>query len=125
MKADPRMLAFRQYVNLPRHMSGGFDHADVHEESGRVFVAHTATGSIEVIDGTKNIHLKTIRGCPEASGILCAQETGLVFAAARGAGKVMFVEPRELSISGQIPVGPRPNGLAWDTRRRQLVVADV
>ena len=45
----------------------GFDHADVHKSSGRVFVAHTATGRIEVIDVERSVHLKTISGSPGAS----------------------------------------------------------
>ncbi len=67
-------------VGLPSHTSGGFDHGDVHLASGRVFVAHTSTGAIEVIDGERVQHIGTAPGCPEASGVLCAQEAGLVFA---------------------------------------------
>ena len=61
-------------IGLPPHPSGGFDHGDVHLATGRVFVAHTAVGTIEVIDGGRGVHTATIPGCPEASGVLCAQE---------------------------------------------------
>ena len=63
-------------VALPPHRSGGFDHGDVHLATGRVFVAHTALGAVEVIDGERATHLHSIDGCPEASGVLCAQEEG-------------------------------------------------
>jgi hypothetical protein len=33
-------------VRLPEHAAGGFDHGDVHTPSGRVFVAHTANGTV-------------------------------------------------------------------------------
>ena len=32
-------LALRQYISLPPHPAGDFDHGDVYLESGRVFVA--------------------------------------------------------------------------------------
>lgn len=48
------VLKFNSYIRLPFHSSGGFDHADVHLQSGTVFVAHTANGTVEIIDGLKN-----------------------------------------------------------------------
>ena len=79
-------LLVSRYVDLPPHQPGGFDHADVHLESGRVYVAHTATGTVEAIDGEQAKHLATLPGCLEASGVVCAQNENLVFAASRGAG---------------------------------------
>jgi hypothetical protein len=39
------------FVELPPHAhDGGFDHAAVHEASGRIYVAHTANDAIDVID---------------------------------------------------------------------------
>jgi DNA-binding beta-propeller fold protein YncE len=126
----PLTLRFNQFVNLPPHSQGeegvargGFDHGDVHRSSGRIFVAHTAAGSIEVIDGNLAAHIKTIFRCPEAR-VLCAQEQNLIFAAARGAGKVLVINPISCAIIREIEVGPKPNGLAWDSTRKQLLVAD-
>jgi DNA-binding beta-propeller fold protein YncE len=90
-----------------------------------VFVAHTATGSIEVIDGEQYLHIATISGCPEASGVICAKNDDLIFAAARGAGKILVIDPMSRILIREISAGSKPNGLAWDTRRRQLLVADV
>ena len=113
-------------IGLPPHSPvGGFDHGDVHLETGRVFVAHTAAGAVEIIDGKHGAHLGTIAGCPEASGVLCAQDERLVFAAARGAGKVLVIAADSQHVIGEIAVGPKPNGLAWDARRRRLLVAGV
>jgi DNA-binding beta-propeller fold protein YncE len=118
-------LALRGHVDLPRHEAGGFDHGDVQRASGRVYVAHPANGTVEVLDGERLAHLATVSGCPEASGVLCAQEAGLTFAAARGAGKVLVLEDGSGRLVREVAVGPRPNGLAWDPRRRRLLVADV
>ena len=110
---------------LPPHASGGFDHGDVHQPTGRVFVAHTTLGTIEVIDGPRGAHLRTIDGCPEASGVLCPQHEEIVVAAARGAGKILMIDATLGEVTGEVQVGQRPNGLAWDSRRRRILVADV
>ena len=118
-------LRFRQSIPLPPHPAGDYDHGDVHLATGRVFIANTAAGKVEVLDGERRQHLLTIPGCPEASGVLCAQEEGLVFAAARGTGKLLIIDAASLTIMREIAVGFRPNGLAWDPQEKRLLVADV
>jgi DNA-binding beta-propeller fold protein YncE len=119
-----RMLKLRGHLELPPHAAGGFDHGDVHLATGRVFVAHTAKGTIEVIDGGRHEH--TIPGCPEGSGVLCTQgDDALVFVAARGAGKVLVLDPRSFELRNEVVVGPKPNGLAFDPTRGHVLVADV
>jgi DNA-binding beta-propeller fold protein YncE len=116
-------LQLHGHVTLPPHAAGGFDHGDVLSESGRVFVAHTAFDSVNVIDDN---HVQTVMGCNEGSGVLCTQDSEpRVFAAARGAGKVQVIDARSLAVRRDLTVGPKPNGLAWDASRRQLLVADV
>ncbi len=116
-------LQLRGDVVLPQHATGGFDHGDVHAPTGRVFVAHTANDTVDVLDG-KSVH--SIGGCPEGSGVLCTRgDDALVFAAARAAGKVLVLDPLSYEVKAEIGVGPKPNGLAWDDGRHQLLVADV
>jgi hypothetical protein len=110
---------------LPHHSSGDFDHADVYEKSGLVFVAHTANGTVEIIDGEKFQHRSTVAGCPEASGVLCAQGEALVFAASRGTGRILKLDAVTGKVLMEMAVGSRPNGLAWDPARKRLMVADV
>src|SRR6266581_4012114 len=118
-------LVLRQYIPLPPHPAGDFDHGDVYLESGRVFVANTAAGTVEVIDGEHLRHLATIPDCQEASGVLAAQEDALIFAAARGAGKLLVIDPTANVVLRTVAVGHRPNGLAWDGHRKHVLVADV
>jgi DNA-binding beta-propeller fold protein YncE len=118
-------LILHQYIDLPPHPEGDFDHGDVAFSNGYVFIANTAAGAVEVVDGEHLRHLVTIPGCPEASGVLAAQEEGLVFAAARGAGKLLVIDAVFTTIQREVTVGSRPNGLAWDQRRKHLLVADV
>ena len=114
-------LALRGSVRLPAHGEGGFDHGDVHLPTGRVFVAHTANGTVEVIDGERLALERTLPGCSEGSGVLCtADETSVVFAAARGEGSVLVFDS-DLCRAGadasrttaEWPgVGPRPRAVA-------------
>ena len=103
-------LILRQYIPLPPHPQGDFDHGDVYLESGRVFVANTAAGTVELIDGEHLRHLTTIPGCPEASGVLCAQEDALLFAAARGAGKLLVIDPTTNAVREWLRSGRNPTG---------------
>ncbi len=64
-------LVFQQYIDLPSHPASDFDHDDAFLANGRVFIANTAAGTVEVIDGERLQHLATLPGCPEASGAWC------------------------------------------------------
>jgi DNA-binding beta-propeller fold protein YncE len=119
-------LELRGEVQVPPHLGhGGFDHGDVYQPNGLVFVAHTANGTIEVIDGEALQHVHTIPECREGSGVICPTGAELVIAAARGAGEVLFIDPSKLAVKGRVSVGGLPNGLAWDSRRGRVLVADV
>jgi len=117
-------LQIRQTIQVPPHRAGGFDHADVHPPTGRVFVAHTAFDQVEILEGEAGRHERTVPDCPEASGVLYAPEPGWMFAAARGAGAILVLTAAG-DLVRTIAAGARPNGLAWDPRHRQLLVADV
>jgi DNA-binding beta-propeller fold protein YncE len=118
-------LSLGGYVDIPPSEVTDFDHGDVDLATGHVYIAHTALGTVEVIDQAQQRHIATLPGCPEASGVLCAQHERLVFAAARGAGALLVIDAATRTILRQVAVGARPNGLAWDTERRRLLVADV
>src|SRR6266702_3768107 len=120
-----RTLALRQYLDLPFHQEGDFDHGDVYLPNGHVYIANTAAGSVEVVDGERLCRLATIPDCPEASGMLAAQDNALIFAAMRGAGKLLVIDAISGTVIRAVAVGSRPNGLAWDAPRHHLLAADV
>ena len=62
-------------------------------------MAHTANDSVEAIDGERLVHLATVPGCDEASGVLCVQDQGLVIAAARGSGKILLIDPTTMKVT--------------------------
>jgi hypothetical protein len=67
-------LILRQSIDLPFNPEGDFDHGDVSLANGYVFIANTAAGTVEVVDGEHLRHLLTIPDCPEASGVLAAHD---------------------------------------------------
>jgi hypothetical protein len=119
------VLRLDRYIPIPQHQSGGFDHGDVYEATGYVYIAHTATGTVELVDGVRASLIKTIPGCPEASGVVCSQADGLAFAASRGSGKILVINAAKGTLNKMIQVGSKPNGLAWDDDHGVLLAADT
>ena len=58
------VLKLVKTLALPNHPSGGFDHGDVVEVNGLSVVAHTGNGTVEVYNGRKGVHIKTIPDMP-------------------------------------------------------------
>jgi DNA-binding beta-propeller fold protein YncE len=113
------------FVDLPAHAgAGGFDHAAVHERTGRIYVAHTANDAVDVIDVDKRRHIGSITGLRAVAGALVA-EPDLVFTSNRGENTVAVFTADGASGVEKIGVGVRPNGLAWDPGRGRLLVAHV
>lgn len=113
-------------VELPPHVKdGGFDHAAVHRRTGLVYVAHTANDAVDVIDGPAGRFVESIGGLPGVAGALVDDERDVVFTSNRAentVGVFPVATPRKVT---KIPVGVRPNGLAYDPARQRLLAAHV
>ena len=113
------------FVDLPPNAkAGGFDHATVHEPTGRVYVAHTANDAVDVIDITAQQYVRSIPELPAVAGALVAAPD-LVFTSNRGENTIALFTTADVPRVEKIPVGIRPNGLAYDPRRSRLLVAHV
>src|ERR1700692_1141616 len=72
-----RLLA---HIDLPEHGgAGGFDHADVHSSSDRLYVAHTSNDALDVIDIARDQYIESMPGLTAAAGVLVSEARGLVF----------------------------------------------
>lgn len=110
-------------IELPDHKSsGGFDHADVHPATGRVFVAHTANDSLDILDGATDRYLRSIANLKGVAGALVAPGANLVFTSNRGENTVGVFPFNDEGALAKIPVGASPNGLAYDPKRNLLLV---
>lgn len=114
------------HVDLPAHRgSGGFDHAAVHAASGHVYVAHTANDAIDVFDPMARKHLFSVPDLKAVAGALVSDESQLVFTSNRGENTIGVFAPGPDPTVTKIAVGVRPNGLAYDARRRLVLAANV
>jgi YVTN family beta-propeller protein len=114
------------HIELPAHRSnGGFDHADIHSPTDRIYVAHTANDSIDVIDCAQDRYVESIPGFAAVAGALVSKARGLVFTTNRGDNTISVFTPCGERNAFKIGVGVKPNGVAFDSRRGLLVVANV
>jgi DNA-binding beta-propeller fold protein YncE len=119
-------LILTGYIDLPAHQrSGGFDHAAIHRASGRLFVAHTANDTLDVIDCRTDRFLHSVPDLRGVAGALVSDEHDLVFTSNRGENTVGIFPPDRLGEIVKVAVGVRPNGLAYDPARRLLLAANV
>jgi DNA-binding beta-propeller fold protein YncE len=121
-----RPLELTGTVVLPAHTgSGGFDHAAVHAATGHVYVAHTANGAVDVFDPATARFLHSIPDLPAVAGALVSDESQLVFTSNRGENTIGVFAPGPHPEVTKIAIGMRPNGLAYDARRRLVLAANV
>jgi len=113
------------FINLPPHVkAGGFDHAAVHDPTGRIYVAHTANDAVDVIDISAHRYVRSIPDLPAVAGALVA-DPDLVFTSNRGENTVGLFTTADDARVDKVAVGMRPNGLAYDPLRARLLVAHV
>jgi DNA-binding beta-propeller fold protein YncE len=119
-------LRLLSHIELPPNRStGGFDHADVHQGSDRLYVAHTGNDAVDVIDTVRDRYVESIPGFTAVAGALVSEARGLVFTSNRGENTVSIFAPGAERESLKIPVGVKPNGLAFDAGRGILIAANV
>src|SRR6266516_7352713 len=118
-KAADVSLARVGFIAIPTGEAPGFDHADVDRQRRRIYVAHTGADRIEVLDCNARNYLGALPAeLPGVAGVLVDEEQELLFSSDRGAASVFRCSDEQLL--GQVEVGPHPNGLAYDLKRRRL-----
>lgn len=110
------------WVPIPPGPEPGFDHADVWFGRGgpRMYVAHTGADRIDVLDCSAQTFLHSLDDLPGVAGVLIDQEHDLLFSSDRACARVSVFRCSDEALLGRAEVGPHPNGLAYDRRRRRL-----
>src|SRR5215468_3329086 len=102
------------HIELPAHRGdGGFDHADIHAPTDRLYVAHTSNDSIDLIDCAHDRYVESIPGLTGVAGALVSEQRGLVFTSNRGEDTVSIFAPGAERGACKVAVGVKPNGLAF------------
>jgi hypothetical protein len=110
-------------IEIPDSLGTSFDHGAFEPETRRVFIAHTARDSLEVVDADSNQHVATLRGFPGAAGVVA--DKGNVLVTNRGSASVAWVDARTLKTRTVLNTGPRPNGVAIVSSLQVAVVACI
>ena len=119
-------LNFQGYIELPAHAHpGGFDHAAVHCDRARLFVAHTINDALDVIDCSADRYLYSVPGLTGVAGAFVAERENLVFTSNRGENTVSILSSDSVSPIAKVSVGVRPNGLAYSPAHHLLLAANV
>jgi hypothetical protein len=112
-------LELQGYIELPPHAGpGGYDHAAIHQRTRRLYVAHTANDAVDIIDCEREVFIRSIDGLKGVVGVLVSDEIDCAFTSNRGEDTVGMFRPGAEDALAKVPVGVRPNGLAFDPRRR-------
>jgi DNA-binding beta-propeller fold protein YncE len=113
-------------IPLPAHDGpGGFDHAAMHGRRRQLYVAHTANNAVDVIDCETSKYLRSVSRLEGVAGALVSEEHDLVFTSNRGENTVGIFPAGHEDALIKVPVGVKPNGLAYDPGRGLLLAANV
>jgi hypothetical protein len=108
------------FIAIPPGAQPGFDHADIYRAGRRLYVAHTGADRVDVLDCDQRSFLRSLPDLPGVAGVLIDEEQDLLFTSDRGAARVSVFRCSDEQLLGRVEVGPHPNGLAFDGRRRHL-----
>jgi YVTN family beta-propeller protein len=110
-------------IEIPDAKGSAFDHAAFDPKTRRVFIAHTARSSIEVIDHDAGRHIATLPGFPGAAGAVV--EDGQVLVTNRGSASVALLNAETLKTEATFKTGARPNGAVILARSGWAVAACI
>jgi YVTN family beta-propeller protein len=110
-------------IEIPDATGSAFDHGVFDTKSRRVFIAHTARSTIEVIDHDAGRHIATLPGFPGAAGAVA--DDGEILVTNRGSASLAWLDASTLQTKAVIETGARPNGAAIVKRLSLGIVACI
>ena len=108
------------FVPIPPGTKPGFDHADTYRGGRRMYVAHTGADRVEVLDCGTRTFLRSLPDLPGVAGVLIDEEHDLLFTSDREAARLSIFRCSDEQLLARVAVGPHPNALAYDRRRRRV-----
>jgi DNA-binding beta-propeller fold protein YncE len=110
-------------INIPGAGDSAFDHAAFDPKTRRVFIAHTARSTLEVIDHDAGKHVATLPGFPGVAGAVA--DDGEILATNRGSASLVWVDAATLRTKAVLTTGARPNGATIVKRLALAIVACI
>lgn len=97
-------------IEIPDAAGSSFDHGIFDPGSRRVFIAHTARSTVEVIDPLAGRHIVTLAGFPGCAGAVA--DDGDILVTNRGSASIAWLDAETLATKAVYDTGARPNGAA-------------
>src|SRR3954454_7797751 len=110
-------------IEIPAAIGSAFDHGVFDARSRRIFIAHTARSTVEVIDRDEGRHIATLPGFPGAAGAVA--DDGEILVTNRGSASLAWIDGSTLKTKAVLETGARPNGAAIVKRLSLGVVACI
>jgi hypothetical protein len=90
-------------LEIPGATGSAFDHGVFDAKSRRVFIAHTARSTIEVIDHDAGRHIATLPGFPGVAGAVA--DEGEVLVTNRGSASLAWLDASTLQTKAVFETG--------------------
>jgi hypothetical protein len=116
-------LMVRGVIEIPGGLNSEFDHGAFDPKTRRIFIAHTARDCVEVIDHNASRHLATLKGFPEAAGVVA--HNGNVLVTDRRAAGLAWLDADSLETRSVFATAPRPNGVAITASAKLAIAACI
>jgi len=110
-------------IKIPGAADSAFDHAAFDPKTRRVFIAHTARNTVEVIDHDVGKHETTLPGFPGVAGAVA--DDGEILVTNRGLASLAWLDGTTLETKSVLKTGARPNGAAIIKRLSLGIVACI
>ena len=125
-RAQPSPEPLKQIatVALP-NVTGRIDHLAFDASHQRLFVAALGNDTVEVLDTTKNAHLKSLPGFHEPQGIAVASDFGAIAVANGDTGTLQLLDAETFATRWTAEVGGDADNVRYDAAAKQLYVAAV
>jgi DNA-binding beta-propeller fold protein YncE len=100
-------------IDLPGPPGQRFDYLTIDYQDHFLLSAHLGPGILYVIDTRTNRLVKAIPGVPEITGLEFVPGLRKVYTSNRGETKVGVVSLEQMKVVTRIPIGQKPNGIAF------------
>ena len=109
-------------IALP-NVAGRIDHLGFDAARERLFVAARGNNTVEVIDTSKNAHLRSLSGFHEPQGVAVLPDLGAVAVANGDTGTLQLIDASTLQTRSTTDIGGDADNVRYDSAGKRLFVA--
>jgi DNA-binding beta-propeller fold protein YncE len=115
MGQDVGPLLLEKEIALPG-VEGRIDHFSVDVLGQLVFIAALENGSVEILDTRQGERTAEIKGLEEPQGVYCDSQTGRLYVATGGDGKLRIYDDKSLTVRETLEFGDDADNVRYDRK---------